>query len=186
MENRILLVDDETLVLMALKRSLYEEDLEIVTATSAEQALLLMTERPFKVVISDERMPGLQGSDFLTQIRDLYPATIRMMLTGHATLEAAMRAVNGGEIYRFFSKPWNDQELIFSLRSAIEKFDLEAENRRLLTVVQSQAMELKALERRYPGIGQVKRDSQGAVFLAEVSDEERLSILAECDKEAGR
>lgn len=185
MENRILLVDDEALVLMALKRSLYEEDLEIVTAASGEKALLLMKEEPFKVVISDERMPGIQGSDFLSQIRDLYPSTIRMMLTGHATLEAAMRAVNDGEIYRFFSKPWNDQDLVFAIRSAIEKFDLEAENRRLLAVVQSQAMELKSLERRYPGIGKVQRDSQGAVVLPELSETERKSILAECDKEPG-
>lgn len=182
MKNRILLVDDETLVLTALKRALYEEALEIVAATSGEQALGLMKEEPFKVVISDEQMPGMQGSDFLTQIRELYPATIRMMLTGHATLEAAMRAVNDGETYRFFSKPWNDQELIFAIRSAIEKFDLEAENRRLLAVVQNQAVELKILEKRYPGIASVQRDSAGAVFLPELSDEERKRILDACDK----
>lgn len=183
MENRILLVDDEALVLMALKRSLFEEDLEIMTAASGEQALLLMEEQSFKVVISDERMPGLQGSDFLSQVRERYPSTIRMMLTGHATLEAAMKAVNGGEIYRFFSKPWNDQDLIFALRSAIEKFDLEAENRRLLATVQSQAKELKSLELRYPGIGAVERDEQGAVILTEMSDEEMRSLLAACERD---
>lgn len=179
MKNRILLVDDETLVLMALKRALFEEDVEIVTATSGEQALALMQEKSFKVVISDERMPGMHGSELLAQIRELYPASIRMMLTGHATLEAAMHAVNDGGIYRFFSKPWNDQELIFSIRSAIEKFNLEAENQRLLAVIQSQAMELKSLEERYPGIASVRKDKDGALLLPELSDEERKQLLDE-------
>jgi DNA-binding NtrC family response regulator len=182
MGNRILLIDDEALVLTALKRALHEEDLEITTATSGEEGLEVMRNESFKVVISDERMPGMSGSEFLTRVRELYPDTIRMMLTGHATLEAAMRAVNDGETYRFFAKPWNDQELIFALRSAMEKYDLAAENRRLLAVVQSQAQELQALEVRYPGIAKVQRDRTGAFVLPELSEAERKRILAACEK----
>lgn len=183
--NRILLVDDETNVLSALKRSLFDESLEIVTATRAENALEIMKEQPFKVVISDERMIGMQGAEFLAQVKERHPHTIRILLTGHATLEAAMKAVNGGEIYRFFSKPWNDHDLKFALRSAIEKFDLEAENRRLLATVKSQAVELKGLERNYPGISTVARDEQGSLILPEVSDVQLKEIFVECELRYG-
>jgi hypothetical protein len=94
-----------------------------------------------------------------------------------------MKAVNSGEIYRFFTKPWNDHELILALRSAIEKFDLEAERRRLLATVKSQASELRGLEQRYPGITCVEKDDLGAVLLPEISDEEIESIIRTCSRE---
>lgn len=184
MKNRIILVDDESNVLSALKRALFEEPLEIVSVTSAEEALGIMKTDQFKVVVSDERMIGMQGSEFLAQVRQLHPDTIRIMLTGHATLEAAMKAVNEGEIYRFFSKPWDDQNLKYSIRSAIEKYDLEAENRRLLATVKDQAMEIKVLERRYPGISRVEKDSKGTFVLPDITDDEIASLIAECELEA--
>jgi DNA-binding NtrC family response regulator len=182
-KNRILLVDDEPNVLSALKRALFDESLEIVSVTSAEEALGFMKGEHFKVVISDERMIGMQGSEFLAHVRQLYPDTIRIMLTGHATLEAAMKAVNEGEIYRFFSKPWNDNDLIFAMRSAIEKFDLEAENRRLLATVKQQSLEIKVLEKRYPGISRVKKDSKGTFLLPDIPEEQIQALIAECERE---
>jgi len=125
----------------------------------------------------------MQGSEFLTLVRENYPDTIRIMLTGHATLEAAMKAVNEGEIYRFFSKPWNDHDLIFALRSAIEKFDLEAENRCLLATIKQQSLEIKVLEKRYPGISRVEKDSKGTFVLPDISDEEIVRLMAECEQE---
>lgn len=184
MNNRILLVDDETSVLSALKRALFDEPLEIVTSTSAEDALEIMKEQRFKVVISDERMNGMQGSEFLAQIRENHPLTVRIMLTGHATMEAAMKAVNEGEIYRFFSKPWDDHDLKFAVRSATEKFDLEAENRRLLATVQQQSLEFKVLEKRYPGITRVEKNSRGVLVLPDISDEEFSTMVAECEKDS--
>jgi DNA-binding NtrC family response regulator len=138
---------------------------------------------PFKVIVSDERMIGMQGSEFLAQVRSVYPTTIRIMLTGHATLEAAMKAVNEGEIYRFFSKPWNDHDLKFAIRSAIEKFDLEAENRRLLATIQQQSLEIKVLEKRYPGISRVEKDDRGVFVLPDISEEEIKVMLVECERE---
>jgi two-component system probable response regulator PhcQ len=183
MNNRILLVDDETSVLSALKRALFDEPLDIVTSTSAEEALELMKEQRFKVVISDERMIRMQGSEFLSLVREAHPLTVRIMLTGHATLEAAMKAVNNGEIYRFFSKPWDDHDLKFAIRSAIEKFDLEAENQRLLATVKEQSLEIKVLEKRYPGITRVEKNSRGVFVLPDISDEDISTMLAECEKE---
>ncbi|MDD2309119.1 MAG: response regulator [Desulfuromonadaceae bacterium] len=183
MKNRILLVDDESNVLSALKRALFDEPLEITSATSAEAALEIMAKDQFKVVVSDERMIGMQGAEFLAQVRTLHPRTIRIMLTGHATLEAAMKAVNEGEIYRFFAKPWDDQSLKFAIRSAIEKYDLEAENRRLLATVKQQSLEIKILEKRYPGISRVEKNGAGVFVLPDIPDDEITLMLAECDRE---
>jgi DNA-binding NtrC family response regulator len=129
-------------------------------------------------------MTGMQGSEFLALVKNLHPSTVRILLTGHATLEAAMKAVNKGEIYRFFSKPWDDTDLTFALRSAIEKYDLEAENRRLLATVKDQAMEIKVLERRYPGISRVEKDTKGTFVLPDIGEDEIAALIAECEIEA--
>ena len=185
MNDRILLVDDEPNVLSALKRALFDEPLEIVSVTSAEDALVIMKNQQFKVVVSDERMLGMQGSEFLAQVKIEHPHTIRIMLTGHATVAAAMKAVNEGEIYRFFSKPWDDDNLKFAIRSAIEKYDLEDENRRLLATVKLQSLEIKVLEKRFPGISRVEKDSTGAFVLPDISHDEIESMLVECEREFG-
>ena len=111
------------------------------------------------------------------------PQTVRILLTGHATLDAAMRAVNMGEIYRFFSKPWDDTQLRFALLSAIEKYDLEAENSRLLATVKNQALEIRVLEKRYPGITRVQRNAKGTFVLPDISDDELAKIIEECETE---
>jgi DNA-binding NtrC family response regulator len=183
MKNKILLVDDESNVLSALKRALFDEPLDITSVTSAEEALVILKADSFKVVVSDERMLGMQGSEFLAQVRINYPDTIRIMLTGHATLEAAMKAVNEGEIYRFFSKPWDDHDLKFAIRGAVEKYDLEAENRRLLATVKQQSLEIKVLEKRFPGISRVEKDDRGVFVLPDISEDEIQSMLAECEQE---
>lgn len=150
MNSKILLVDDEPLILAVLSESLIGKPYEIHTATSGEQAQDIMRYHRFKVVISDECMKGMQGSEFLSHVRERYPNTVRILLTSHATLKATMKAVNQGEIYRFFTKSCNDTEIKFAVRSAIEKFDLEYENRRLLSTLKLQSLEIKVLEHRFP------------------------------------
>jgi two-component system probable response regulator PhcQ len=181
MENRILLLDDEPNILAALKRVLMDEPYEILEAGSGEQGLEILHKNPCKVVISDERMPGIGGAEFLTRVKDLYPETVRILLTGYASIEATMKAVNDGEIYRFFMKPWDDMDLRMAIRSAIEKFDLQKENERLLEVVQKQAGELSSIESRYPGITQLEKDSDGSIFVPELSEEEMSELLKECN-----
>jgi DNA-binding NtrC family response regulator len=185
MTTRVLLVDDERNVLSALRRALFDDPYEIMTASSAEEALEIMKPHSFKVVISDERMTGMQGVDFLARVRVLSPETVRILLTGHGTMEAAMKAVNRGGIYRFFTKPWNDLEIRFAVRSAVEKYDLEEENRRLLSTIRSQALEFKVLERRYPGISRVEKDRRGSFVLPDLSEEEVEQLIAECERETG-
>ncbi len=179
----IMFVDDESNVLSALTRSLIDDPFEIITAHSGPEALHLLEGRDVKVVVSDERMVGMQGSELLAEVKLRSPNTVRILLTGHATLDAAMRAVNEGEIYRFFLKPWDDMQLRFALMSAVEKYDLEETNRRLLATVKSQAMEIKILERRYPGISRVERNTAGSFVLSDIPEEELSRIIEECETE---
>ena len=183
MNCKILLVDNEINVLSALKRVLFEEPYELYSATGGEQALELMRTHVFKVVLSDERMAGMHGSEFLSLVRERYPDTVRILLTGHATLEAAVKAGNQGEIYRFFTKPWDDAEIKFAIRSAIEKYDLQCENRRLLSTIKRQSLEIKVLERRFPGITRVGRDSQGSLVLDDMPEEEIRRLINMCEQE---
>jgi len=183
MNSTILIVDDEPNVISALQRTLFDEKYDIRTATSGEEALKILATCKAKLVISDERMPGMDGAEFLSIIKVRYPETVRIMLTGHASLDAAMKAVNSGEVYRFFVKPWNDLELTMAIKSAIEKYDLEAENRRLLGMIRNQAVELKVMERRYAGITRLEKDKYGNLLLADISEEEKAEIFAECEME---
>ncbi|MFZ4438589.1 MAG: response regulator [Syntrophales bacterium] len=144
-KDTILLVDDEAQVLSALTRSLRKTGAQVLTAESGDQALSVMETAEIKVIVSDERMPGMKGSELLSFVRQRSPHTIRFMLTGHSSLEAAMQAVNEGEIYRYFIKPWNDDELRLALTAAIEKYDLEAEHRRLRLEMQQSEEQFRKL-----------------------------------------
>jgi two-component system, probable response regulator PhcQ len=180
--DTILIVDDEPHVISALMRGLDDEPFRVTGAAGGKEALQLMAGHRFKAVISDEKMPGMDGAEFLALVKELHPETVRIMLTGHASIEATMRAVNSGEIYRFFIKPWNDTELKLAIRSALEKYDLEQENRRLLRTVRRQSQELNYLERSYPGISELSRDKRGAIRIdTEVSEEEIAGIIAQCN-----
>ncbi|WP_298272723.1 response regulator [Geobacter sp.] len=186
MKKTLLLVDDEPNVIQALRRALAEEPYEILTAGSGPEGLAVCAEHRIGVVVSDERMPGMDGAGFLAAVRERYPETIRIMLTGHASVDATMKAVNQGEIYRFFTKPWNDLELRLALRSAFDKFALEEENRRLLSTVKRQYQELSALELKYPGITDVEKDETGTLILPNVSDEDLNKIIEKCNESLGR
>jgi len=181
-ENNILIVDDEPHVISALIRGLDEEPYLLTGAPGGKEALQLMSQQGFKVVISDEKMPGMDGAEFLSLVKKFHPETVRIMLTGHASIEATMRAVNSGEIYRFFTKPWDDTELKLALRSAVEKYDLEHENRRLLRTVRQQSRELRYLERSYPGISELRREADGAIRIDDgISEDDIASIIARCN-----
>jgi DNA-binding NtrC family response regulator len=169
----VLLVDDEPNVTDALKRALRREPYEILTAISGPSALELLERNHVDVVISDEQMPGMSGSVFLSAVRKQFPHTIRMILSGQASLEAAVRAINEGEVYRFFLKPCNPTDLAFTVQQALAHKRLEEQSRRLLREYQKQASTLARLEHHSPEIMNLDTDDQGAVVVDE-SD-------AECD-----
>jgi two-component system, probable response regulator PhcQ len=165
MKSKILVVDDEPHVTQAMKRLLFKEGFEVLTAQSAEEALGLLAQKPIDVVISDEKMPGMSGSDFLALVYNKYPETVRIILTGHADLDMALKAINQGQIYRFLIKPVNEIELKAAIRQAIQHHELITESRRLLNTVRQQQTLIQELEKENPGITKVKRDKMGAVIL---------------------
>jgi DNA-binding NtrC family response regulator len=115
--TRLLCVDDEQLVLSALTR-LFRADCDVVTASSGEEALRLLRNNDFHVVISDQRMPGMKGVDLLRQIKDIAPQTMRILLTGYSDLGAIVDSVNDGEVFRYITKPWKNDALRYTVSLA--------------------------------------------------------------------
>lgn len=143
---RILAVDDEVNILSSLRRLLRRENYELLTANSGEEGLrILKEEGEINLIISDQRMPGMQGVEFLKKAMELYPDTIRIILSGYTDVSAITAAINEGHIYQFILKPWNDEELKSIIRRALEQWELQMENRGLTEKIRRQNEELKIL-----------------------------------------
>lgn len=121
-ESHILLVDDEPMVLSSLSR-LLEDDYAVHTANGGMQALEIVKREPIKVVISDQRMPGMLGHEVLRQVKLISPNTIRMLLTGYSDLDAIISSVNAGEIFRYINKPWKADNLCNLVKLGIQIYD---------------------------------------------------------------
>ena len=146
MDHAVLIVDDEPKIYHALRRALHREPYDILYASGGEEALRMLGERQVDVIVADQNMPNMQGSVLLARVRQQYPDVVRMMLTGDARLETVMAAVNKGEIYRFFTKPCNESELIISLRDALQMRALKFEAARLLDTVKKQNAQIQTLQ----------------------------------------
>ncbi|AZT82303.1 response regulator [Marinobacter sp. NP-4(2019)] len=142
---RLLLVDDEENILRSLQRILRKEPYELETATSGEAALSMMEEQKFDLVISDARMPGMDGPTLLARIKKKWPYCIRILLTGYADVTSTIRAINEGQIYRYISKPWDDEELKLIVRQALAFQFSERRRLALEKLTRKQNKELKAL-----------------------------------------
>jgi two-component system probable response regulator PhcQ len=182
MLRKILFVDDEPHVTEGLKRALRKEPYEILSANSADEALKMLAREPVDAVISDEKMPGMCGSEFLSMVCNLYPDTIRIILTGHASLESAIRAVNEGEIYRFLTKPCNEVDLAITIRQALQQRDLLSTSRRLLQKIRFQSALLQELEKEHPGITNVKRTSTDAIVLDDDLDNDLDALITQINR----
>jgi two-component system, probable response regulator PhcQ len=187
-KSKLLLVDDEPNLTSALVRSLDRTQFQIFTADSAQQGLMILAGNDIDVVVSDERMPGMTGSQFLAEVRKQWPNTIRMILSGQADLEAAVRAINEGEVYRFLLKPCHPKELQMTILQGLQHKKLVAQSRRLLQEHQKQQNLLEALEKDNPGITRIELDEDGAITLEEDpgSNEDVQSLLDDLEKEMAK
>lgn len=149
MENeavKILCVDDEKNVLRALERLFMDEEYEVITATSGEQGLSILEEQPgVQLVISDYRMPGVDGVDFLKEVKERWPKTIRIVLSGFADTASIVGAINEGQIYKFIPKPWNDDELKITIAKALEVYSLRQKNETLTDELMDAYLKLEAV-----------------------------------------
>lgn len=141
----VLLVDDEPSILSSLRRLLRPHGYTILTAESGAAGLAQLAENNVDLVISDMRMPEMDGARFLEHVRAQWPDITRILLTGYADITSTINAINQGEIYRYIAKPWNDDDIILIVRDALERKRLRSENVRLQALTQAQNEELKTL-----------------------------------------
>lgn len=141
----LLLVDDEENILRSLQRTLRKEPYDICTATSGDEALALLNKQTFDLVISDARMPGMDGATLLAEIKRTWPWCIRILLTGYTDINSTIKAINDGQIYRYISKPWDDEELKLVIRQALAFQHSERRRLALEKLTRRQNKELQAL-----------------------------------------
>ena len=141
----LLFVDDEPSILSALRRLFRPHGYRIFVAESGAAGLTILEQETIDLVISDMRMPEMDGASFLKQVRARWPKVMRILLTGYADINSTVSAINEGEIYRYIAKPWDDNEILSTVREATERQYLEAENQRLSELIQAQNEALKAL-----------------------------------------
>ncbi|HCJ11560.1 MAG: hypothetical protein A2Y14_01630 [Verrucomicrobia bacterium GWF2_51_19] len=127
----ILVVDDDEIILLAIKETLAPEGYRIVTTTEASKGIELAKEVPFAVIISDQRMPEMMGLDFFSQVKKIQPASSRILITGVLTLKTLMGAVNKAEVFRFLPKPWVREDLLLTVKTAVQRYELFQANEKL-------------------------------------------------------
>ena len=165
--KNVLLVDDEESILKAIKRALRHEVYDVITANCPDDALKILEKGDIDVVLSDLKMPRMSGLSFLKKVKAMYPDIVRVILTGHAELKIAISAINEGEIFRFLTKPWEDDMLKLTIREAIaqrvrllEKADEEGKD-------EERRKHYDKLEDICPGITKIKRDSDGSIIIGD-------------------
>lgn len=141
----ILCVDDEPNILSSLRRLFRTQGFQVRVAESGLAGLALMESESIDLVISDMRMPEMDGAKFLEHVRTRWPDTVRLLLTGYADIDSIIEAINRGEIYRYITKPWDDHDIVLIVRQALERKTLEQEKKQLEALIVQQNQDLKIL-----------------------------------------
>ena len=144
-QGTVLCVDDEENILSSLRRLLRREPYRLLTASSGAKGLDILSKNEVDIIISDQRMPDMSGTDFLKQVKTLYPDVTRIILTGYTDVDSITEAINEGHIYKFFLKPWNDSHLMLEIRQALEQHKLVEANTTLHATVVKQNQELQTV-----------------------------------------
>jgi len=177
----LLVIDDEEEILKALSRQ-FRRRYDIYTATSADEGLRVMTETPIQVIISDQRMPGMNGVEFFNRVKANFPDAIRLLLTGYADIQAVIAAINDGNVFRYIPKPWDPVELDTIVTEAFQRYRLIVENRLLLIELQSANASLeKRVEARTAELAEANArlqaiDTQKDMFLGTAAHDLRTPI----------
>jgi len=145
MDRAVLLVDDDENLLAGLVRTLRKQPFQTYTAHNGQDAIWILKTHEIDVIVADERMPGMSGSDLLSWVVDNCPDVMRIVLTGHADVDTAIRAINEAGVCRFFVKPCNEARLAIAIRKAIEQKDAKDNDRRALETVQQQLRETEGI-----------------------------------------
>jgi len=141
-DNNLLLIDDEPSILSSLRRQ-FRRNYKVYIANSAEEGLELMKEHSIQVIISDQRMPGMNGSEFFDEVKHKYPDATRLLLTGYSDIQAVIEAINDGNIFRYITKPWDPTELDTIVREAFDRHNLIVQNKELVHQLQEANRDLE-------------------------------------------
>ncbi|MBW2339988.1 MAG: response regulator [Deltaproteobacteria bacterium] len=174
-KHKLLLVDDEESITKALQRLFRKEGYEIHTALSGQEGLEVLKEakKSFSLIISDQRMPGMTGAQFLEKAKNIFPNAKRILLTGYSDIDAIVDAINKGEIHRYLAKPWNDDDLLIQTRQILEQMELEERNQKLESSVLNAIRLLSSLvEILNPKLGEHMK--QVAPLAREIAEEYAL------------
>ena len=170
-KHKILLLDDEQNIINSVTRIIRGDDREIVSANDADSAWdLLKKIGGVDLIISDNKLPTISGVDFLTKVRQLYPDAIRILITGYPDLGSTIKAINAGQIYRFITKPWENEELKMIVKQALDYCDILKDNRALIALARKQSEALNTMQKRY-NISQSEFDKSGVYII----DEQKVS-----------
>jgi len=143
----ILYIDDEPHNLVAFKAT-FRKDFNIFTAETPSIGKQILADNKIHILIVDQRMPEMTGTEFLASILETYPEPIRILLTGYSDINAVIDAINKGQVYRYLSKPWDENDIRLVINNAYELFTLKAENKQLLKTLQEVNQQLEFMIRQ--------------------------------------
>ncbi len=180
----ILVVDDEPFILDAIKRLLIDSNYNILTVTSAEDGVKILEAEPVQIVLSDYRMPGMNGADFMKYVSLRWPDSIRMIFSGYADMNAVVSAINEGEIYKFILKPWNDDALKIAISNGLERFFLRKKNKELTEELMRANEELLCLNLNLERLVDDRTNElRKAKEAAEISSQAKTAFIANVSHE---
>ncbi|GGC65103.1 hypothetical protein GCM10011396_10110 [Undibacterium terreum] len=182
-QRTLLIVDDEPNILASIRRLLRREGYQILVANSGMEGLSILETNSVDVIISDQRMPNMTGVEFLRKAKLSHPDTVRIVLSGYTELQSITDAINEGAIYKFLTKPWDDEQLRLNIQEAFHYKEMADENRRLTFQIQATNTELAKANRQLADIveqkqQQIKRDEISLEIVREVLQYIPLALIA--------
>ena len=176
-ERTLLLVDDEDNILSALRRLLRRDGYTILTASDGRQGLEVLATHQVDVIVSDQRMPGMTGVEFLRKAKDMCPDSVRLVLSGYTDLQSVTDAINEGAIYKFLTKPWDDAMLRANIEEAFRRKALSDDNQRLASELQNANQELARINTRLENLLAAQQHRLGVDEAALTLAQEALALM---------
>jgi two-component system probable response regulator PhcQ len=159
----VLIVDDEAMILHVLARAIRAKGYRVVTTTDPTTALGLIEKEKINILISDIDMPKMSGTTLVASVKQRFPEVVRILMTGRGTLDATLKAINEGEVFRFLTKPFEDEELLGILREASSRIKELHRFSAVALIIAKREQICNQLEEHYPGISQINQ--QDGVYL---------------------